>query len=86
MKWDQVLQVWHQHPCVSQFQVEQLSEETEEETVLLSVSTADGTLSHIGSVHGKDFLNGKDEIMFQFLNYCLKSKWASAWDKSYMGQ
>lgn len=54
--------------------VEQLSQETEEETVILSASTADGTLSHLGSLHGKDFLHDRDEIKFQFLNHCLKKK------------
>ena len=42
--------------------------------MLLSVSTSDGTLSHLGSLHGKDFLQDKDNIKFQFLTHCLKSK------------
>lgn len=54
--------------------VEQLSKETEEETVILSASTTDGTLSQLGSIHGKDFLKDKDDIKFQFLNHCLKKK------------
>lgn len=58
--------------------VEQLSKEAEEETVLLSVSTADGTLSHLGSLHGKDFLQNKDDIKFQFLTHCLKKKHTAA--------
>ena len=42
--------------------------------MLLSASTADGTLSHLSSEHAEDFLQGKDDIKFQFLNHCLKSK------------
>lgn len=57
-----------------QYLVEQLARETEEETLILSASTTDGTLSHLGSLYGIDFLKDKDDIKFQFLNYCLKQK------------
>ncbi|KAL4221306.1 hypothetical protein ACF0H5_019569 [Mactra antiquata] len=56
-----------------QMLVEQLSEHTGEETILLTASVHDGTLSHQGSNTGRGFLEGRDEIKSQFLGYCLKS-------------
>ena len=55
-------------------QVEQLSDHTGEESIVLTASVNDGSLSHLGSFTGKGFLEGRDEIKSQFLGYCLKSK------------
>ena len=55
-------------------QVEQLSDHTGEESIVLTASVNDGSLSHLGSITGKGFLEGRDEIKSQFLGYCLKSK------------
>ena len=55
------------------FQVEQLSETTGEQSVLLTASVSDGTLSRIGTDLGKHFIDGHDEIMADFLAF-LKSK------------
>ena len=55
-------------------QVEQLSAQTEEESVLLTVSLTDGSLHHLGSMSGKDFLEGREEIKSQFLFHCLNRK------------
>ena len=55
-------------------QVEQLSETTGEESIILTASVSDGTLSHLGSESGKSFLDGHDEIKSQFLGFVLKSK------------
>ena len=56
------------------YQVEQLSETTGEESILLTASVSDGSLSHLGSESGKNFLDGHDEIKSQFLGFVLKSK------------
>ena len=56
------------------FQVEQLSEYTDEETVVLSANVSDGTLSHLGSKTGKNFLEKEKEIKSKFLGFCLKCK------------
>ena len=55
-------------------QVEQLAEYTGEESVLLTASVSDGSLSHLGSESGKFFLEDHDDIKSQFLGFCLKSK------------
>lgn len=52
--------------------VEQLAETTGEESILLTASVTDGTLSHLGSENGKVFLDGHDEIKSQFLGFILK--------------
>jgi hypothetical protein len=54
--------------------VEQLATSTEEESVILTASVADGTLSHLGSQFGKGFLEDHEDIKSQFLGFCLKSK------------
>lgn len=54
--------------------MEQLADHTGEESIILTASVHDGTLSHLGSSTGKGFLEGRDEIKSQFLGYCLKSK------------
>ena len=46
-------------------QVEQLSETTGEESILLTASMSDGTLSHLVSESGKSFLDGHDEDYIQ---------------------
>ena len=56
------------------FQVEQLSHQTGEESVLLTASISDGTLSHLGSESGKIFLDRFDDFKSQFLGFCIKSK------------
>lgn len=56
-------------------QVEQLASHTEEETVVLTASISDGTLSHLGSASGKSFLEDHEEMKSQFLGFCLKSKY-----------
>lgn len=53
--------------------LEQLSSQTGEESIILTASVNDGTLSHLGSNTGKGFLEGRDEIKSQFLGYCLKT-------------
>ena len=55
-------------------QVEQLCDQAGEESIILTASLSDGTLSHLGSSMGKGFFVGRDEIKSQFLGYCLKSK------------
>lgn len=52
--------------------VDQLSVHTEEESLVLTASVADGTLSHFGSVSGKCFLKDKEDMKSQFLGFCLK--------------
>ena len=59
--------------CIS-FQVEQLANHTGEESVILTASVSDGSLSHLGSESGKVFLEDHDDIKSQFLGFCLKSK------------
>ena len=60
------------------FQVDQLSDQTGEESVILTASVSDGTLSHLGTESGKVFLEGHEEIKSQFLGFCLKRKSGSA--------
>ncbi|XP_045161253.2 myoneurin-like isoform X2 [Mercenaria mercenaria] len=57
-----------------QMLMEQLSDQTGEESIILTASVHDGSLSHLGSSTGKGFLEGRDEIKAQFLGYCLKSQ------------
>ena len=54
--------------------MEQLSNQTGEETIVLSANLSDGTLSHIGSESGKIFLEKEQEVKLKFLGFCLKSK------------
>ncbi|XP_045181854.2 uncharacterized protein LOC123540692 [Mercenaria mercenaria] len=53
--------------------VEQLAANTDEESVILTASVSDGTLSHLGSQSGNDFLNDHEDIKLQFLGFCLKN-------------
>ncbi|XP_053387472.1 neurotrophin receptor-interacting factor homolog [Mercenaria mercenaria] len=50
----------------------QLAQQTGEESVLITASLEEGTLSQLGSEFGKTFLEGHDEIKSQFLGFCLK--------------
>ncbi|KAL4217792.1 hypothetical protein ACF0H5_022531 [Mactra antiquata] len=52
--------------------VEQLARSTDEESVILTASVADGTLCHLGSDSGKVFLEDHEDIKSQFLGFCLK--------------
>lgn len=52
--------------------VEQLSQQTGEESVLITASLEEGSLSYLGSEFGKVFLEGHDEFKSQFLGFCLK--------------
>ena len=51
--------------------MEQLSESTGEESLILTASIADGSFSHLGSERGKIFLQNHDNIKSQFLGFCL---------------
>ena len=60
-------------------QMEQLSDQTGEESIVITASVKEGTLSHLGSDMGKGFFDeGRDEIKSQFLGYCLNSKYLSS--------
>ncbi|KAL4218006.1 nucleic acid-templated transcription [Mactra antiquata] len=52
--------------------VEQLAAHTDEESVILTASVSDGTLSHLGSESGKGFLEEQEDVKSQFLGFCLK--------------
>ncbi|XP_052271182.1 zinc finger and BTB domain-containing protein 20-like isoform X5 [Dreissena polymorpha] len=54
--------------------VEQLAAHTDEESVILTASVSDGTLSHIGSASGKSFLQDHEDFKSQFLGFCLKDQ------------
>ncbi|KAH3713345.1 hypothetical protein DPMN_073135 [Dreissena polymorpha] len=54
---------------------EQLAEHTDEESVILTASVADGTLSHLGSESGKSYLDDHEDVKSSFLGFCLKSKY-----------
>jgi hypothetical protein len=41
-----------------------------EELLVLTASITDGTFSHLGSTRGEKFLDHKEEIKWQFLNFC----------------
>ena len=56
------------------FQVEQLASQTGEETLVLTASISDGSLSELGTESGKVFLKDHDETMSQFLGFCVNSK------------
>ena len=43
-----------------------------EDAVVLTASVSDGSLSHMGSHSGKNFLKQHEEIKSQFLGYCIK--------------
>ncbi|XP_045182193.2 zinc finger and SCAN domain-containing protein 21-like [Mercenaria mercenaria] len=53
--------------------VQQLAAHTDEESIILTASVADGTLSHLGSDSGKCFLENHEDIKSQFLGFCLKN-------------
>ena len=57
------------------FQVEQLADQTGEESILLTASVTDGSLSHLGSESAKDFIDNHDDIKSQFLGFIIKSKY-----------
>ena len=52
--------------------MEQLCDQTGEESIILTASISDGTLCHLGSNRGKNFLDGREELKSEFLNHCLK--------------
>ncbi|XP_052764040.1 zinc finger and BTB domain-containing protein 37-like isoform X2 [Mya arenaria] len=53
--------------------IEQLALATNEESIILTASVADGTLSHLGSDSAKGFLQDHEDVKSQFLGYCLKT-------------
>ncbi|XP_052764932.1 zinc finger and BTB domain-containing protein 49-like isoform X5 [Mya arenaria] len=53
--------------------IEQLAVTTNEESIILTASVADGTLSHLGSDSAKGFLEDHEDVKSQFLGYCLKT-------------
>ncbi|WAR16512.1 ZIK1-like protein [Mya arenaria] len=55
-----------------QLLVKQLEEHTDEQSVILTASMGDGTLSHLGSDYGQSFLNDFEDFKFSFLGFCLK--------------
>ncbi|XP_052759607.1 zinc finger protein 263-like isoform X3 [Mya arenaria] len=57
-----------------QFLMEQMSDQTGEESVVLTASIHDGSMCALGSTTGRGFMDGKDEIKAQFLGYCIKSR------------
>ena len=59
---------------VVQIQIEQLASTTNEESIILTASIQDGTLSHLGSDSAKGFLEDHEDVKSQFLGYCLKSR------------
>ena len=56
-----------------QLLLEQLSDHTGGESIVMTASVNDGSLSYFGSNTGKGFLEGQNEIKSQFLAYCMKS-------------
>ncbi|XP_052260299.1 uncharacterized protein LOC127864588 isoform X3 [Dreissena polymorpha] len=52
--------------------IDQLAACTDEESVILTASVSDGSLSHLGSESGKSFLQENDDVKSKFLGYCLK--------------
>ncbi|KAL4217831.1 hypothetical protein ACF0H5_022570 [Mactra antiquata] len=52
--------------------VEQLASHTEEDSIILTASIHDGTLSHLGTDSGKSFLDDHEDVKSQFLGFCLK--------------
>ncbi|XP_053393989.1 zinc finger and BTB domain-containing protein 14-like [Mercenaria mercenaria] len=63
-----------------QMLVEQLSEHTGEETVVLSANITEGTLSHLGSEYGKIFLEKEQAIKSKFLGFCLRKNLSASDD------
>lgn len=55
-----------------QMLVEQLAEQTGEESIVLSASVEDGTLTHLGSASGNVFITGHDDFKKQFLGFCIQ--------------
>ncbi|KAH3897353.1 hypothetical protein DPMN_021541 [Dreissena polymorpha] len=53
--------------------IEQLASATNEESIILTASVADGTLSHLGSDSAKGFLEDHEDVKSQFLGFCLKA-------------
>lgn len=54
--------------------MQQLYDHVGEEAVLLTASVSDGSSGYLGSESGKVFVEDHDEIMTQFLGYCMESK------------
>ena len=52
-------------------QVNQLSEATGEESLILTASVSDGSFTHLGTRRGKTFLQKHDNLKTQFLGFCL---------------
>lgn len=52
--------------------INQLARHTGEESVLMTASVEEGTLTHLGSDHGKVFMDSREELKAQFLGFCLK--------------
>ncbi|XP_052760964.1 early growth response factor homolog 1-like isoform X2 [Mya arenaria] len=55
-----------------QMLLEQLCSNTGEESIILTASANDGTISHLGTATGKGFLDGREDMKSQFLGYCIK--------------
>lgn len=53
--------------------VAQLAAYTDEESIVLTASVADGTLCHLGSDSAKAFLDDHEDVKSQFLSFCLKA-------------
>ena len=51
------------------FQLQQLAE-SGEESIVITANIGEGTADHLGSDKGSSFLEDKDELQRQFLNYC----------------
>ncbi|WAR14444.1 ZN473-like protein [Mya arenaria] len=56
-----------------QMLLEQLCSNTGEESIILTASANDGTISHLGTATGKGFLDGREDMKSQFLGYCIKN-------------
>ena len=69
-----VVHMFYSYVFLYNLQVEQLAMYTEEESIILTASISDGTLSHLGSDSGKSFLDDNEAVKSQFLSYCLQSK------------
>jgi len=55
--------------------MDQLADNTNEESIILTANITDGTLSHIGSSDlARGFLEEYEDVRSQFLSYCLKSR------------
>lgn len=46
-----------------------------EESIILTASVTDGTLSHLGSDSGKSFLDDHKDVKSQFMTYCVNAHW-----------